>query len=50
MANNLKIEGAGFGTDTNIATIISKKENKSFEKISKFELANEIINYIKEHS
>ena len=50
VANNLKIEGAGFGTDTNIATIISKKENKSFEKISKFELANEIINYIKEHS
>lgn len=45
VANNLKNPGAGFGTDTNIASIIFKDSDKilSFEKLSKFDLANKII-------
>ena len=46
IANNLKKEGAGFNTDTNIATIISKDEHKDFDKMTKFELSNNIIDYI----
>lgn len=44
-ANNLKIQGAGFGTDTNIITLISKKETAELEKMSKDETAHKIIDY-----
>lgn len=46
VANNLKQEGAGFGVDTNIATIISKDNYINFDKLTKFELANKIIDTI----
>lgn len=46
VANNLKEEGAGFNVDTNIATLISKNEHISFDKLTKFELANKIIDTI----
>lgn len=49
IANNLKTEGAGFESDTNVATIISKNESMCFEKLTKFELANEILNFIKKN-
>lgn len=45
--NNPKEEGAGFGTDTNIVTLVSS--NGSIErlpKMSKFDVANEILNRI----
>ena len=32
-ANNLKVEGAGFGTDTNVVTIITRERNLELEKI-----------------
>ncbi|WP_250277775.1 bifunctional phosphopantothenoylcysteine decarboxylase/phosphopantothenate--cysteine ligase CoaBC [[Clostridium] colinum] len=46
VANNLKEEGAGFNVDTNIATLISKDDYISFEKLTKFELANKIVDII----
>lgn len=46
VANNLKDEGAGFNTDTNIASLISKEEITKFEKLSKFDLANKILDKI----
>ena len=46
-ANNLKTEGAGFGTDTNVVTIITEKETKTLEKMSKDEVAHKIFDEIK---
>ncbi len=44
--NNILKEGAGFATDTNIATIITKDYELELEKMSKFDLANTIIDHI----
>lgn len=46
VANNLKQEGAGFGTDTNIITMITEKEEISLELMSKEDAAGKIINQI----
>lgn len=46
IANNLKVAGAGFGTDTNIVTIIKKGSYKELPIMSKEEVANEILNEI----
>ena len=35
VANNLKDKGAGFGTDTNLVTLITKNENKKLPLMSK---------------
>lgn len=43
VANNLKVEGAGFGTDTNVVTVITKSNEVSLDKMSKDEVANEIL-------
>ena len=43
VANNLKVAGAGFGTDTNIVTIITKDGFEEFPIMSKFDTANEIV-------
>lgn len=45
-ANNLKVEGAGFGTDTNIITLIKKDSIKELPLMSKEEVADEILNEI----
>lgn len=47
VANNLKVAGSGFGTDTNIVTIISKTNEIPLEIMSKDEVAHEILTYIK---
>lgn len=47
VANDLKKEGAGFNTDTNVASFISKDGVKDLEIMSKKELANEILNLIR---
>jgi phosphopantothenoylcysteine decarboxylase/phosphopantothenate--cysteine ligase len=46
VVNNPRTEGAGFGTDTNVAVLIDKnmKELKT-GKMTKFELANIILDY-----
>lgn len=42
-ANNVKVKGAGFGTDTNVITLISKEGNRELELMSKEEAAMEIL-------
>lgn len=46
VANNLKVKGAGFGTDTNIVTIITKDEIKELDILSKDEVADRILGEI----
>jgi len=47
VANNLKVAGAGFGTDTNIVTLISADDSKELPMMSKDEVAYEILSEIK---
>ena len=46
-ANNLKVEGAGFKTDTNILTLITKNEEVSLDMMSKEDAAGVILDRIK---
>ena len=46
VANNLKVEGAGFAGDTNVVTMITENEEISLGKMSKEETAIEILNQI----
>lgn len=43
VANNLKQTGAGFGTDTNIITLITKDQTKELPMLSKEEAADAIL-------
>ena len=45
-ANNLKVEGAGFGTDTNVVTLISKNWIKELPMKSKEGVAKDILDVI----
>ena len=45
-ANNLKVEGAGFGVDTNIMTLITKEGEKELPLTSKEDVANAILDEI----
>lgn len=45
-ANNLKEAGAGFGTDTNIITLITKDTTKELQLLTKEEAAKELIDEI----
>ena len=48
VANNLREEGAGFRTDTNIITIIDRTgKAESFDKITKIEAADAILDRVK---
>lgn len=46
-ANCLKTEGAGFGVDTNVLTLISKDKTVELPKMSKFDAAGELLSFIK---
>lgn len=46
VANNLKVKGAGFGTDTNVVTIITADGCKELDIMSKVEVANAILDEI----
>lgn len=46
VANNLKVEGAGFGTDTNVVTLITKDGSIELPKMSKDEVADRILDKI----
>ncbi|MBN8568540.1 MAG: bifunctional phosphopantothenoylcysteine decarboxylase/phosphopantothenate--cysteine ligase CoaBC [Ignavibacteria bacterium] len=41
--NNPNVKGAGFGTDTNVASIIDGKSVNKYKKMTKLELANIIL-------
>lgn len=47
-ANSLKTSGAGFGTDTNIITMITKDGTEEIELMSKFDAANIILSKLKD--
>lgn len=46
VANNLRVDGAGFGTDTNVVTLITKNGEENLEKMSKDEVAHKILDQI----
>ena len=46
VANNLKVKGAGFGTDTNIVTVITKDDVVEFPIMSKEDVAKELLSLI----
>ena len=46
VANNVKVEGAGFGTDTNVVTIFTKNNEIRLDKLSKLEVAEKIFDEI----
>lgn len=46
VANNLKVEGAGFGTDTNVVTLITKEQAKELPIMSKEAVAEEILDFV----
>lgn len=46
VANNLKQEGAGFGTDTNVVTLLTKDETVELPMMSKEEVADRLLDRI----
>ena len=46
VANNLRTEGAGFGVDTNVVTIITKEDTRELPQMQKEAVAGEILNDI----
>lgn len=48
-ANNLKQAGAGFGTDTNIVTLLSENDMAELPLMSKEEVADALLDYILRH-
>ncbi len=48
VANNLRVAGAGFGTDTNVVTLITKDDCKELEIMSKAEVAEAIVTEIRD--
>ena len=46
VANSIKTDGAGFGSDTNIVTIITKDKEISLEKMTKAKVAEKILDQI----
>lgn len=49
VANNVKQQGAGFGTDTNIVTLLSKEDTIQLPIMSKEEVADKLLDYIMKH-
>lgn len=47
-ANNLKVAGAGFGTDTNVMTLISKKDVRRLDLMSKESVSMQILDRLLE--
>lgn len=46
VANNLKVAGAGFGTDTNVVTIITRDGIEELDIMSKLEVAHQLLDRI----
>ena len=46
VANNLKQEGAGFGNDTNVVTLLTKDETVELPMMSKEEVADRLLDHI----
>lgn len=50
VANNLKVSGAGFGTDTNVVTLITEDQVQELPLMSKEEVAHAILDRIFLHA
>ena len=50
VANNLKEKGAGFGTETNVVTLITEKEEAELPIMSKDEVADQLLDFILKQS
>ena len=48
VANNVKVKGAGFGTDTNVVTIITKDNEETLPIMTKEEVAEKLLDRIVE--
>ena len=48
VANNVKTEGAGFGTDTNVVTILTKETIVEVPMMSKEEVAEKVVDELRE--
>lgn len=46
VANSLRMEGAGFGADTNVVTVITRDGIKELEKMPKSQVAHRILDRI----
>lgn len=46
VANNFRQEGAGFGTDTNVVTLLTKEETLELPILSKEEVADRLLTFI----
>lgn len=49
VANNLKEQGTGFGTDTNVVTLLTRKDMTELPLMSKEEVADRLLSYIMEY-
>ncbi|MDE7445772.1 MAG: bifunctional phosphopantothenoylcysteine decarboxylase/phosphopantothenate--cysteine ligase CoaBC [Lachnospiraceae bacterium] len=49
VANNLKEQGAGFGTDTNVVTLLARNDTIQLPIMGKDEVADQLLTYIMEH-
>ena len=49
VANNLKDQGAGFGTDTNIVTLLARNDTIQLPMMGKDEVADHLLTYIMDH-
>ena len=47
VANNLRQEGAGFGVDTNVVTLITRDWEEALPKLTKDETAMRILDAIR---
>jgi phosphopantothenoylcysteine decarboxylase/phosphopantothenate--cysteine ligase len=47
VANNVKVEGAGFATDTNVVTFITRDGTEELPIMSKAEVAHELLTRIR---
>ena len=50
VANNLKVEGAGFGVDTNVVTLITGDRELELPKLTKDEVAHRLLDFILEET
>ncbi|MBR1568489.1 MAG: phosphopantothenoylcysteine decarboxylase, partial [Lachnospiraceae bacterium] len=48
VANSLRVEGAGFGVDTNVVTIITKDHEEELPQMSKDAVAGKILDAIRD--
>ena len=49
VANNLKTAGAGFGTDTNVVTLIQEGKETELPKMSKEEVAGRLLDELRDY-